>query len=212
VVITSDHGEMLGDHRGLVGHMLSLHDSVLHIPLVVRHPDYPAGLTVEGVVQLLDLYPSVIEWAGVSSGRMPAAQLQRPSLSAAVSSPACPSGYAFAEEDYTDSYNVPEGLVGNNPLMDPHRYPCQQIAVHSATHKYIWCDDRPAELYDLEADPLETCDLASQGRATIEAAKLQGVLEQWLSELQEFPPQMVEEPGEVSPETIDRLRALGYVA
>jgi arylsulfatase A-like enzyme len=38
VVITADHGENLGDHQGLVSHIFSLHQSLLHVPLLVRYP------------------------------------------------------------------------------------------------------------------------------------------------------------------------------
>ena len=35
VVITSDHGENVCDH-GLMDHQFSLHQTVLHVPLLVR--------------------------------------------------------------------------------------------------------------------------------------------------------------------------------
>jgi len=211
VVITSDHGEMLGDYRDIVGHMLSLHDNILHVPLVVRHPDYPSGLVVEGAVQTLDLYPSVLEWAGVDCDSIPAAQLQRPSYSQAIVSPNCRSGYAFAEEDYTDSYDVIGGLIGTNPLMEPGKYPRQQIVVHSASHKYIWNDDRPAELYDLVTDPSEMHNLLPQNEQPPVLAELRQALEVWRSGLEVFPPRIVDASDEIDSETLDRLRALGYI-
>lgn len=212
VVITSDHGEMLGDHRDIVGHTLSLHDNILHVPLVIRHPDYPSGLAVEGVVQTVDLYPSVVEWAGVPRDSIPAAQLQRPSYSLAVGAPDRPSGYAFAEEDYTDSYNVLQGLVGLNPAMEPNKYPRQQIAVHSANHKYIWCDDRPSEFYDLVSDPLEMQNLLPDKERSLDLVELQHALAEWRSGLEVFPPQAVQTPDELDAQVEERLRALGYIA
>lgn len=211
VVVTSDHGEMLGDYRDLVGHMLSLHDNILHVPLVVRHPDYPSELTVEGVVQTVDLYPSIVEWAGVGSDSIPTAQLQRPSYSKAVDSPDSLSGYAFAEEDYSDSYDVIDGPIGTNPKMKADKFPRRQVSVRSATHKYIWCDDRPGEFYDLLSDPSETNNVFSQNADAPVMAELEQILEGWYSGLEVFPPRIEERPGEEDAELIERLRRLGYV-
>lgn len=212
VIITSDHGEMLGDYRDCVGHMLSLHDNITHVPLVVRHPDYPSGVVVEGVVQTVDLYSSAAEWASMPRGSVPVAQLQRPSYSQAVGSPDSAGGYAFAEEDYTDSYHVLEGLVSTNPLMEPHKYPRRQIAVRSATHKYIWCDDRVGEFYDLVNDPIESQNLLLQNKPPTELAELRGALEEWRSALELFPPQTIETPDELDGDVRSRLRALGYIS
>lgn len=214
VVVTADHGELLGDYRDIVGHMLSLHDNLIHVPLIVRHPEYPRGLTVERVVQTMDLYPSVLEWAGCRTEHIPAAQLQRPALSQAVSAPGDTGGLAFAEEDYTDSYNVIEKLLDVNPAMDPRKYPRQQLAVRSATHKYVWYDDRPADFYDLTADPGEQHSLidtdSSAERQVL--TTLEQALATWRSGLKVFPPRFVDDVAEVDATTMDRLRGLGYVA
>lgn len=214
VVITADHGELMGDYRDIVGHMLCLNDRLIHVPLIVRHPDFPAGTKVEGVVQTLDLYTSALEWAGCPTDGIPAAQLQRPSLSRAIDAPADAGGVAFAEEDYSDSYDVIDRLLEVNPSMDPARYPRQQIAARSATHKYVWYDDRPAELFDLQADPDELHDrVASQAPADQRAlAELQEALAAWRARLERFPPRVVEDVAEADEATISRLRGLGYVA
>jgi arylsulfatase A-like enzyme len=211
VVITSDHGEMLGD-RGLVGHTLSLHDNILHVPLIIQHPGWPSGLTIEGVVQTVDLYSSVVDWAGVPLETIPSAQLQRSSYSDAVASPDSLSGYAFAEEDYTESYNVIEGLLSVNPDMDPHRYPRRQVAVHSANHKYIWYDDRPAAFYDLRTDPLEERNLLDSSEQVSVVEDLRQALGHWRERLDLFPPRGVDDRVEADEEVVRRLRNLGYIA
>jgi len=213
LIVTSDHGEMMGDYRGIVGHVLSLHDNLIHVPLIIRHPDYLSGLTVEGVVQTLDLYPSLLEWAGVPTGRVPSSQLQRPPLSKSISAANDPSGYAFAEEDYTDSYDIIGKLLQVNPAADPNQYPRQQIAVHSASHKYIWYNDRPGELFDLGSDPLEEHNLMDGSISTDLpfVQELQGALETWRANLELFPPQQVDGNGAIDPVMLEHLRALGYM-
>jgi arylsulfatase A-like enzyme len=213
VVITADHGEMLGDYREIVGHTLSLHDNLIRVPLIVRHPDYPGNRVVQGIVQIHDLYTSILEWIGAAADSVPQAQLQRPSLSQAVTNANEAKGIAFAEEDYTDSYDVIRGLLGVNPHMNPAKYPRQQLAVRSATHKYIWFDDRPGEFYNLTKDPFEEINLISvDDPAEGEMLKqLQFALQAWRSNLEIFPPQSIVEEAEISPEIAERLRELGYI-
>jgi arylsulfatase A-like enzyme len=213
VVITADHGEMLGDHQDLVGHMLSLHDNLLHVPLIIRHPAYSKGLVVERVVQNLDLYSSILEWTGCPTDAIPAAQLQRPGLSNAMQDPNASEGVAFAEEDYTDSYDPRGGLRRANPKMEPAKFPRHQLCVHSSTHKYIWSDDRPGELYDLRSDPDENInliDVHTPAEQTV-LKDLRQKLNTWRAELRTFPPNLVNDAPQVDAVTMDRLRSLGYV-
>lgn len=69
VVITSDHGEELLDH-GLVSHQ-TVYQEILHVPLMVRlpqgHPQATSrrGGVVERPVMGADLFPSLLEFAGV---------------------------------------------------------------------------------------------------------------------------------------------------
>jgi arylsulfatase A-like enzyme len=184
------------------------------VPLVIRHPDYRPGTVVEGVVQGHDLYPSLLEWAGGAPAGVHPAQLKRPPLSRSLAQPESEAGLAFAEEDYSDSYDVTAGLIDMNRAMDPHRYPRQQIAVRSADHKYIWQDDRPAELYDLAADPGERHDLLAAGQADpVTLARLEAALAEWRASLTPLTPQAG--PADAPPDdqaVMERLRALGYVA
>lgn len=212
-VVTADHGEMIGDYRDIVGHTLSLHDNLIHVPLMMSHPAYKGGLVVEGVVQIHDLYSSILAWSGISTENILPAQLQRPSLSDAIADAKEHKGFAFAEEDYTDSYDVLGGLLKVNPALDPKKFPRKQIAIHSPTHKFIWCNDRPGEFYNLVADPLEENNLiATSDPSELSILRdLQNALETWRSNLDLFPPQDVENQTSASPEIRERLQELGYL-
>ena len=123
-------------------------------------------------------------------------------------------GLAFAEEDYSDSYDVIEGLLSVNPDMDPHKYPRRQIAVRSATHKYIWCDDRLGEFYNLVEDPNEEHNLieTATGAERGVLRQLQAAMEAWLSGLEIFTPRTVEELQKMDQAVIERPRSLGYIS
>jgi arylsulfatase A-like enzyme len=65
VVVSSDHGEGLGDH-GLLEHGANLHDELVRVPLVLRAPGLPRGRRLAGSAQLEDLAPTLLSLAGVA--------------------------------------------------------------------------------------------------------------------------------------------------
>jgi arylsulfatase A-like enzyme len=83
VVVTADHGEELWDH-GRFFHGQSLHDELLHVPLVVRLPGGAyAGTVVERAVRSIDVAPAILEWANLPvpasfTGRSLAQAMARP--------------------------------------------------------------------------------------------------------------------------------------
>lgn len=64
-VVTADHGESFA-HNYLFNHRSVLWDDVLHVPLWVRAPGVPSG-DVDGIVNLIDVAPTVVELAGWGS-------------------------------------------------------------------------------------------------------------------------------------------------
>ncbi len=64
LVVTSDHGEGLGDH-GWLGHGRNLHDELVVVPLLVRGPGIPAGRRLAGAAQLEDLMPTLLSLLGL---------------------------------------------------------------------------------------------------------------------------------------------------
>ncbi|MGH9029268.1 MAG: sulfatase-like hydrolase/transferase, partial [Acidimicrobiales bacterium] len=67
VVVTSDHGEMGGDHWLL--EKFGYWDECFHVPLVVRDPttdaDPTRGLTVRAFSESVDVAPTILEWMGL---------------------------------------------------------------------------------------------------------------------------------------------------
>jgi iduronate 2-sulfatase len=88
VVLFSDHGFHLGDHGGLWA-KLSLFEQSARVPLVIAAPEEfigsaRAGKAVHRVVELLDLYPTLVELGGLPAppgleGRSLAPLLRQPS-------------------------------------------------------------------------------------------------------------------------------------
>lgn len=61
IIYTSDHGESLGEH-GLFYKQCAYEGSV-GVPLILSGPEIPAGKTVAQPVDLVDLYPTILDWA-----------------------------------------------------------------------------------------------------------------------------------------------------
>jgi len=62
VVFTSDHGEMLGE-RGMWYKQTFFEPSV-RVPLILREPGRPGSRRVHAPVSLVDLLPTLMDWAG----------------------------------------------------------------------------------------------------------------------------------------------------
>ncbi len=67
VVVTSDHGEMLGEH-GAFGHV-SLYEENLLVPLIVVDPRRQVPRRIPDQVRLIDVMPTALELLGVDAPR-----------------------------------------------------------------------------------------------------------------------------------------------
>ena len=154
VIVTSDHGENLGDH-GMMSHILSLHRSVRRVPLLIRHPGhFESGARVSATVRLEDLFPTVLEVCGlevpegldgtslrgVEGGR----------LSRAIHGP----------------FKLAAGAAGAGHVPAPGAsgpYSGSLKAVFDGQLHLIAGSDGKEELYDVRADPAEEVNRSSGG-------------------------------------------------
>jgi len=130
VVLTSDHGEALGEH-GLVGHVENLYDELLHVPLVIRQPsghsDERLAEQHGSLVRHVDVVPTVLEL------------LDLPGLHE-------PSGRSLLDGD--------EGIL----LAETHRPQASRTlyCLRDQTYKLIYAPEQDEfEMYRLGPDPLE---------------------------------------------------------
>jgi arylsulfatase A-like enzyme len=64
VIITTDHGEFLGEHQMIFKGPFG-YDSLLRVPLLVRGPNVPVGHVVDDPVGTIDLAPTMLAAAGI---------------------------------------------------------------------------------------------------------------------------------------------------
>jgi len=185
VILTSDHGEALGEHGEDV-HGYFVYEATLRVPLIVRGPGVAPGTRLGTLTRTIDLFPTVLDLMGVradqpSSGR---------SLGPALRGGKVPDEPAFAES-----------LV---PLL--HYGWSDLRSLRDGRWKYILAP-RP-ELYDLEADPGELRNLATEQDSRARA--MRSGLESQLGN-ERSSPKSADASG-ISPEALERLGALGYVS
>lgn len=66
-VITSDHGELLGEDGTRWGHEIHIADPVLRTPLILAGPGLPAGARVSGLTRSMDILPTLLDLLGLST-------------------------------------------------------------------------------------------------------------------------------------------------
>jgi arylsulfatase A-like enzyme len=149
VVITSDHGELFGEH-GLYDHGNGLHWPTLHVPLlVIFPPTVPAGVRVADAVTLRDVPATILELAGLRPDGWPGSSLVRFWKSA---------GAGRANSPLLSE--ISRG-INLNPWLPASKGDMKSL-VHWPMH-YILNGDGSEELFDLDADPGETNNLAAPG-------------------------------------------------
>lgn len=148
VVITSDHGELFGEH-GFDGHGSTLYLPALHVPLVMRFPGrIAAGTRVTRPVSLRDLPATLVDLTGIG-GIVPfPGTTLRAAWAADLGQTPSP---VFAEA--TRGVNVPRA---NQNYDGPIR-----SVLDSAAH-YIRLANGREELYDWRADRDEMNNLAGK--------------------------------------------------
>ncbi len=64
VIFTADHGEAFEEH-GIIGHQNVMYEEVLRVPLIIQYPEMGPRRRIEEPVELLDLFLTIVELAGV---------------------------------------------------------------------------------------------------------------------------------------------------
>ncbi len=164
-IITSDHGEHLGE-RQLVGHTISLYNELIHVPLLVRDPsgEFAPGTREDRFVSSRRLFHTVLAAADIASPTERALSL----ANAGANDPE--QGEAFAEAVLPE--NVQHLLMRRKPELARRRGADQRrIAVCSGRYKLIQTGADHFELYDLAHDPGETVNLCDALPAQVEALR-----------------------------------------
>jgi len=207
IIVTADHGEHFGEHR-LILHDYGVYDELLHVPLVVVGAPGAANGSIEEAVQLADIQPSILDWAGIP---VPEGFVGRP-LPVRNRTP-IPERALIAENiDWGDDVRETIARVfhrhGRERCTAEDRIDGTLRAVIRYPFKLITYDRYPARLYDLARDPEESTDRTAD--EPLVASSLASVVTSIVAAAR--PPAAEVVPAHsFDPAELERLRALGYV-
>lgn len=202
VLILGDHGENIGDH-GLMDHQYSLRDSLLKVPLIIHYPpQFESNTEFRGIVELRDLFPTILKIAGVDSPNIDDVS------SKSVQEMLDDGGRDFAISEYPVPQPAIETLRERYDRIttDLTEYDRSIRSIRTETHRYIQYDDGTEELYEIseEADteeltnPLENDDF-----------ELRNIMEKELGPLSDYGGQR--EGNDISALNREHLEDLGYL-
>jgi tetratricopeptide (TPR) repeat protein len=188
LVVTSDHGEGLGEH-GETLHGFFTYQTTLRIPFLVRGPGVKPGTRVGSTVRLVDVFPTVLELLGLAPA--PGMELAGTSLARPLRGDA----------------PVPEPVTYAESLVPLLHFGWSDLRVlREGRWKYIQAPH--PELFDLANDPGERENLVATQASRAEAMRT--ALGRLLDE-ERRAGRKGAGAGSVPPELLEKLGALGYV-
>ena len=159
VVYTSDNGFFTGEHRVQSGKN-RVYEEAIRVPLQMRGPGIPEGVTVDDLAVNADLAPTILDAAGATAGRVQDGQ----SLINFAAHPERRHGRELLIEQYGNAPDE-EGQAG-----------ITYVGIRTTRYKYVENGTGEIELYDLEADPYELTNLQGNPEYAAAQAALAGRL------------------------------------
>lgn len=206
VIVTSDHGENIGDH-GLIDHVLSMHDTTLHVPLIVRAPRDDgtrpdAGTRWDALSERADALVSLVDVAGAV----------RHACGLAHDATRClfphgpPREAVFAENERP--LHAVELLRASYPHVDAGAIDHPQRVVRTGEDKLVVHEGAGTTWFEVGAT---AADERERQAPDGEARRALGArLAEWSRSLRP-PAPLAEQAPSADDESLERLRELGYV-
>lgn len=179
VVLTSDHGEMGGDHW--LVEKCGYWDESFHIPLIVRDPgpaaDGTRGSVVHHPTESVDVAPTILDWLGLSQP----AQFDGWPLTGFVHRGHAPEHWRAAAHWEWD-FRHPQARLAETYLGIPSEH-CNLAVLRTPGYKYVQFaaspEVLPALLFDLGSDRGCTSDLSGPGVSTATELAMAQELLRW---------------------------------
>ena len=195
IIVTADHGELLGEHGGLFSHGSYFGEGGIHIPLIIRFPkDTPVSIIEksESLVKISDIFATL---ADIYQFKIPKELISGKSLLPLV---------LGADKE-----------VNSQVIVEKRGAP--DYCYRTKKYKLYYWKKIQAEFYDLEKDPKEKNNLFT--RDNIIANFMLADLKKWIVEQNKirdliFEGEIPEEESDdrqIDKKTLENLKALGYI-
>ncbi len=160
VMVSSDHGDMLGSHSARLKR--KPWEESIRVPGIVRLPGAPSGRKTDAIFSHVDIAPTLLSLCGIEApAEMQGADLSPVVLGEADTGPGAAYFQIFGP---FLAGGVERGWRG----------------VRTQRHMYARTKAEPWVLYDLEADPYELQNLAHDPDAVALRAELEAELARWM--------------------------------
>jgi len=194
IVVTSDHGENIGDH-GLMDHQYCVCDSLARVPFIIHYPEAFVAGDDPTPVQHTDLLPTFLDLAQTApASSLPGHSLISQSSKLQITQYTAPHRHRFARRH--PDFDL--ASKGYNRTYD---------AITQDGYKLIRSNRGDRWLYNLIDDPDEMADLAAEHPQRTQ--QLVAALDAWLAD---HPPLAdVAAAPELDADLQKHLRGLGYL-
>jgi arylsulfatase A-like enzyme/4-amino-4-deoxy-L-arabinose transferase-like glycosyltransferase len=207
IVLTSDHGESLGEYRGYVGHGEYLNEGSMKIPMIVTIPGMTTSRIIDEPVQTLDVFDTVLDILNVQHN----VDTSGISLKPLLANEHCisPERPVFMQSAMGSREGADRVVLRFGMLQGQYKY-VAQIEIEQKEHRegrVIVTDEilRDFSLYDIENDPNEQFNLLETRPDLVTAFR-----KRMLENVSKFS-DPIRDGHELSEEDMKILKALGYV-
>jgi arylsulfatase A-like enzyme len=185
VFFFTDHGEYLGDFGLIEKWPAGLDQCLLRNPLVVRVPGAPAGRSAGGLVEMLDLTPTLLELAGVDAGYTHFGRSLLPLLADATvahrQAAFSEGGHRIDEPHVIEDAPPPYHLKSKVQQSDGRNI-SKAVAVRTEAWTYVHRVHDTDELYDRTDDPQETRNRSGEPALAEIEQSLRSLVLDWMIE------------------------------
>lgn len=184
IIVTADHGEMLGEH-GEPTHSYFIYESAVRVPLVIRAPGQTQARRVAEPTGLIDILPTICAFLGVDV-------------------PDTVQGIDLSKAVRGAAGDIPPHRMMYLESFTPTKYGCNALrGITDGTVKYILANRQ--ELYDLAGDTAELNNLATHA-----PARAAGMLDQLAEVVASHGQEAADAEHVLDEQTRRRLESLGY--
>ncbi len=195
VVITSDHGQGLGDHPGIPGgdsHGSLLYESQVWVPLILHHSNSKLGKAViERPVRIMDIVPTVLDFLHIK----PLRHIDGRSLLALIENPRAKT-------------DLPKYFVTETNFRNVNK-----VAVYSDKWKYFENRDNWPGLNPRELQPANALEMGKKSDEIDKNKDVSNDLQRYLLEWEKQNPKRKPTPPRtpLPKGMIQQLKAIGYL-
>ncbi len=161
IIVTSDHGESLGEHR-IFFHHHGLYDTTIHVPLIISGLSLPKHLIINGLVQHVDIAPTLLD---IISEKDQISERWKKSFRCEGKS-LLPLIYRDLKDEFRGFAYTEEHFTQDKYAIRTHSWkyiesPSKKLALC----RYCGCiHGGVKELYNLKEDPQEKRNLVTEGK------------------------------------------------